>query len=149
MSALPTDKTMLLVFGAVRFTDDRIEEFQDHRPIATVMLSEIRSVRIRHGFLAKHPLIQIIFGIAFAAVGFAMMILCLTMIQRGTVSHVFFFSPLSALLGLWIIYDAIKRGHYLEIWTDSGVRKLGTGLTLPAQEEAELRKAVDAVCDAK
>ena len=59
-------QTDVLLIGSLRISADRIEELQDGRPILTLNRQGIRSVRLSHGFLARHPIIQLIFGVALA-----------------------------------------------------------------------------------
>jgi hypothetical protein len=118
----------ILRIGLVEISDEKIVEMQDSRPVMLVMRADIRSTGLRYGFLARHPIIQIIFAGILIIVTGAIVIAGINLLRESHVVEAWFFLAVPfMLLGIWLLYDAVKRGHYLEIWTDKGRHRLIVG----------------------
>jgi hypothetical protein len=113
--------------GALRIGAERIDELQDGRAIHSVRRADIRSIYLHYGFLARHPIIQLIFA-AVLVLGFGMLtLMVISALMDNVAGKSLCMAPAFLLLGVWLIYDALKRGHYLEIWTHSRRHKLIVG----------------------
>jgi len=126
-----------VVFLNPHISSEKIEELQDGRAIISISRSDIRSVRLRHGFLARHPIAQTFFAIALTTGSSVVLVLAVKMFLRSTIMVVLFLAGCFVVLGFWLIYDALKRGPYLEIWTAKGPQKLAL---MPRPSAAQLQE---------
>jgi hypothetical protein len=130
----------ILTFGALRISSDAVEEFQDNRSVIRINRQEIRSIRLSHGFLARHPLLQTIFGILVITISGFFSLAGIAELQARIIDFWTLSPTLFVVLGIWIIYDATKRGYYVQIYTADKSHKLLIGRSLTQPEQSEITR---------
>ena len=117
----------------------------------TIPLDTIRTLTLRHGITAEHPLIQSVLGVGCCTLG----LLALRAVARwfsegGTLWDVQALLILVLPLGIALLWDALRPGFYLLLDTQTGLRKLpfkggvdGTFQEFVAQAQAISGKAID------
>ncbi len=116
-----------LVVGSLRISDAAIEELQDGRPILSIKRSDVRSIRLCYGFLSRHPIPQIVFGATLTLFSGFFMLAGIGELAAGIVQFWTCLPIVFAGLGLWVIYDATKRGYFLQVSASNSTYKLAIG----------------------
>jgi hypothetical protein len=128
----------------LKFESDRISTIRKGLPSLTINREEIKNISFKKGLLSRYPLLQLIMGSCITLFGIFMIVLfCSWWFTKGGYPHprqilLFFTLP----IGVWIIFDTLKKGYYLEVQYNSKVRKLEFDKT---QSEENLLKLIDAV----
>jgi len=88
-------------------------------------LESIRSVRHGHGALARFPLLLLVIGLLLIGVGGLSLRLIVSWLREGgVVTDLQMFFVVLIPIGAWIAWDALRRGHYLEVSSTRGIRRL-------------------------
>ncbi len=105
-----------IVLAGVRCTTDGIELWDGDRILKHVPRGELQKIELRHGFLSQHPIVQIALGggIAWLGLGPAEEVLRWFR-EGGTMIDLLAWFVLLVPAGVWVIYDALRRGHYLSV----------------------------------
>jgi hypothetical protein len=132
-----------LTLGGVSFTAEAVFEGAATRPQVAVPRAEIEHLRLRHGFLARHPFLLGILGLVLVGLGIAPPINALIWFirERVLVGHEIL-CVLWLVLGVPALYEAFRRGYLLEVQTAEGLRRLEFHRGVrPAELEGFLRQA--------
>jgi len=114
-----------ILVGNVRCSDDAVEALQDGRVIDQVKLGEIRAVSLRFGRTAKHPWIQFVAGLVLVALGTLPAIHMVMWLTHGGVFVAWeVFIVLFGALGIFVTWESVQMGHYLEVATAKGNKRL-------------------------
>jgi hypothetical protein len=103
-------------------TEKGISEFSHGRRLIFVPQDKIQRVELRFGCHAENPLLQLLFGAFLAGIGIVGAF-CLAkagvLVMRWGIGFVIFGG-----VGLFCIYEAVKKGYYLQIVSTDDTRKL-------------------------
>lgn len=113
-----------LEFDGIRFEKEKISNIQDGRAFLQTKRPDIALVYIKHGFLAHRPILQSIFGVTLILPGIYALYYSILSLINGAFSRYQICFAFLFFLGLWIVYDALKRGYYLEIQLKTGYTKM-------------------------
>jgi hypothetical protein len=122
---MTVDAPQVIELAGVKFTPDDVTELDGGQVMVRVSRRDVRGMVLRHGFHSAHPLLQVLFGAVLAAIG-----LLPTWHFTNWLLHGGTFVSVEALLmgfvflGPWLMFNALQRGPYLEVRTESGTRKL-------------------------
>lgn len=87
--------------------------------------------------MARNPVLLAGFSIVMSLVSGWVLLICFRIYTGNVIAFVGFLSVSFVALGLWTVMDAFRQGHFVEVWTTSGRRRLIIGHHLdPAQSEA-------------
>jgi hypothetical protein len=135
--------------GALRITPDHIEKVQDGRPLYTIPRTEVRSARLENGLLARHPVFQAVFGIAVTCACGAWLIVSIKLLLQHVMTIWAAAAFPLAALGPWILFDAFRRGCFLDVRTDKGRFKITVARRLTPRQEAVLTEQLSALPDGR
>ena len=132
----------------VRFTVDYVCSIVDGRRQIVLNRSDVQQIVLRYGYQAPRPVIQLLLG--FVLLGFIFLPLYHVWRVFNYGGRFFgweaFWGGFSAI-GAWLIYDALKKGWYLDVRTADGHRKLAfTQGADPSQLLAFLERAKNDLC---
>jgi hypothetical protein len=132
-----------LTLGGVSFTAKAVFEGPATRPRSVVPRAEIEHLRVRHGFLARHPFFLGILGLALVGLGIVLPLNAVILFIRERViegHQLLCFVWL--VLGVPALYGAFRRGYTLDVQTADGLRRLEFhGGVRPPELEEFLRQA--------
>ncbi len=83
---------------------------------------DVQDMSLRFGFQSKHPLIQALVGAALTLAGGYLLLLQLLWLLPKVVG--FKATVLLLPLGLWMLWDALRRRYYLEIGVPNRAKRL-------------------------
>ena len=99
-----------------------IAEYSGESCVVFLRREDIQWIEMKFGFRAEHPLIQAIAGGLLSCIG----IIGLGLIVTGGFAYLrwelgfMFFGG----LGVWLLWEALRRGHYLSVVCHKETRKL-------------------------
>jgi len=125
-------------FGNIQLTPEAMHELQDNRPILTLRRADIRSLHLRHGFLARHPILQMIFAGALIIATLYPLAAAVNLLRGGLIHALLWLPLVFTFLGIYLLYDALRQGHFIEVTTTAGTRKLSLGKSLSPNEASKL-----------
>jgi hypothetical protein len=99
-----------------------ISEFSGGRRVVFVSREEIQTIEVHFGSNAERPLLQIIAGVLLAALGCAGAVMIFDNPGRGLRWGLGFI--IFGCLGVWMLWEAIHKSHYLLVLTRKDRRKL-------------------------
>ena len=99
-----------------------ISEFSGNRRIIFIARDDIQSIEVRFGSNAERPILQVIGGGLLTALGAAGALMIVNGGGRGLRWGLGFF--IFGCLGVWMLYEAIHKSHYLLVTTRNDRRKL-------------------------
>lgn len=112
-------------YNGIRFEKNKILNLQDNIPFKVIERDKIKSLIFKFGFLSKLPLIHFLLGISFVIFGLFAVRFTFIWLTEGGLAYDFQLIFILALpFGLWVIYDGLKKGYYLEIIYDSKKEKM-------------------------
>jgi hypothetical protein len=116
----------ILELGNIRIAKDILSEVDRGRPIVRVPREDVQRVALRWGFLAPRPAVQALLGIGLLLAGGYFVSNAIQAQTRGGKVGIFLFAGLVAFtfLGIWLLFEAFRRGYYLEVQTRKVVEKL-------------------------
>jgi hypothetical protein len=115
----------VIELAGVRFTHEDVTELDGGQVMVKVLRRDVRRMALRHGFHSAHPILQILFGTVLTGIG-----LLPTWHFTNWVFHGGTFVSVEAVamgfvfLGPWLMFNALRRGPYLEVRTEGGTKKL-------------------------
>ena len=119
MSSPPTQRFSYL---NLEISEKGISELSGGRRIVFIPREEIQSIEVRFGSNAERPLLQIIAGIILTALGCAGAVMIFDNPGRGLRWGLGFI--IFGGLGIWMLWEAIHKSHYLLVITRNDRRKL-------------------------
>ena len=138
-------------YHGIRFSPASVSILNGGREVVTIPLKTIRTLTLRRGLTAAHPVIQSLLGLGCCVLGLsALRAVALWFSEGGTLWDVQALLILVLPLGIALLWDALRPGFYLLLDTQTGSRKLPFegGLDAAfqhfiAQAQAISRKAID------
>lgn len=136
-SASPTPTNQVSYLNIV-ISENGLSEFSHGKRLIFIPKEQIQSVEIKFGARAERPLVQMIFGILLAGLGTVGLSVVLTGGLRGLRWGLGFI--VFGGLGVFCLYEALKKGYYLQIISTNDTRKLQFSGTI---QKAELSQFVE------
>jgi len=105
-----------LDYCGIRCTTQGLDLYQDRRVYRHIEMDHIRRVTARNGLISRHPVLQLVCSGALMLLGLAGTGILLSgdpfgLMKLGGGCAIF------GLLGVWLLLDALRRGHYLIVET--------------------------------
>jgi len=126
-----TDQITFIDCGNIRFSAQAVVEVSRGRAFNTILRADIQSLACRHGRLSVQPFLPVAFGLLLCLVGgFFAYVFVLWRIRGGTLSDVVIYLIWLLPLGVWLIFDALQRGYYLEVVANRARLRLALGKRL-------------------
>ena len=125
MESKPTDTSKgdgQVSYLNIVFSEKGVSEFNHGGRAVFIPKDEIQKIEVGYGSGAERPLLQIIIGSLLTALGCAGVVMIHDSGLRGArwaLGFIFF-----GALGLWCLYEAVKKTHYLKITCHKETRKL-------------------------
>jgi hypothetical protein len=134
-----------LLFLSVRIDNESLAEMKSERmPLLVVPREDVNRIELVRAVEAAHPILLSGCGFVLLATGLVSLPLILSgFIFGGPMHWLFFLLPTVALVGGWMVYDALRRVPLLWIDTIRGVRKLAF------QGRAERQELIDFIRQAE
>jgi len=131
-------------FAGVRFGLDDVSELEDGRVMVKVPKAQIRRIALREGFYSAHPVVQVIAGIVLSGIAVPpTWHLATWIVGGGTFVSIEAWLIAFMFIGPWLVYDALKRGRYLQVETVAGRKKLILDRRADARALEEFLAAVE------
>ena len=112
-------------YAGVRLDGDRLVEHHRGVDAMTVGRGEAARIRLHHGFVAPHPIVQFVFGAALVLLGCAPIVAFIRWaIHGGVIAPNVLWASVFAVIGVPMVVRAFRRGHFLQIKTPAGERRL-------------------------
>ena len=112
-------------YASVVFSEEGVAEFDQHRRASFVPKSDVLSLEIRHTSGLERPLIAIVVGALITIASLYPLVPLLDWFQQGGTLQVDLLPLLAfSLLGLWMIWFAVRKRQVLVVHTPKGRRKL-------------------------
>jgi hypothetical protein len=120
-----TDAADAIVYCGVECSGEWLREMDSDSSSLRIKRNEVKSVNWRYGLLAPSPILQIVFGVTLAAIGWFPVGMFVKWIRGGGAFPValVYLIPIPAI-GLWMALSAFRRGYFLEVDLDSGRKRL-------------------------
>ena len=110
------------VANGIEFGPSQIREIGEEASPEIIDVAAVQSCRLCYGPIIKHPKIQTMIGLVFAS-GLFVVLSWLAYGGRMNVklgASLFVFSG----VGVWMVRDAMRKYHHIEVTTSSGVSRL-------------------------
>lgn len=109
----------------IRCDDARLAEIENGRVIVSVYREDLTHIALQDGILAPRPILQTILGFGLAALGYYPARHLIEWLQQGgRIFTVELWLIVFALVGLWLMFTAFRRGVFLEVGTVHGIKRL-------------------------
>lgn len=129
-------------YGGIQITADRLMETDGGRVMVLVPRDEVRNILLRYGFRSRHPIAQLVIGIVLALTA---VIPIAHLIDWSVNGGTFFEAELGlivlAVIGVYLILDAPRRGYALEVTSTKGKYSLDFP---KGSDAAQVRAVADA-----
>jgi hypothetical protein len=129
-----------IIYLSVHISPKGISEVHGGRTVVFVSKPDIQGIKLAIGSGAERPVLQVVFGFILAAVGACGLIPLWSgnmTLFRYEIGFVFF-----GLLGVWLIWETLRKHTFLLVSTRADKRKLFfKGAVEPKQLEEFLRTA--------
>ena len=114
--------------GTLRITSTRFEELDQSRIIVAVERQSVVHARVAYARRSERPLLQLLFAVACVVYGmFTIANIAIWLQEGGTRDVLAIMGILLLPLGVWLGYDALRRGPILLLETTRGRRRLAFG----------------------
>jgi len=118
--------------GNIRFSNECLHELDGNRAIVSIPKTEIRSITVLFGRSSERPFLQIVAGSIFCILGLLIGVWPILgfIIEREPVREAvivlkpFAFAAPLLIIGVYSIWQAIRKSHYLLVQTLTDERKL-------------------------
>jgi hypothetical protein len=143
MSAPITTPPASLSYQNVRVSDKGVSEVIAGRRMLFIPREQVQLIEAKFGSHAERPLAQIILGLLLLVVGLAGLYLALLGGVRGLywgVGLVGF-----GAIGLFCLYEAIRKGHYLSVTCSKDTRKIKLTGAIQIAEFSQFMKDASAL----
>jgi hypothetical protein len=105
--------------------DARLEEIEDGSVAVSIPWQNVKRITLRDGILAPHPILQIVFGLAFASLAYFPVRHLIDWLQHGgTLFTLELWVIAFASIGVWFTLTAFRRGLFFEVETVQGTKRL-------------------------
>lgn len=121
----PEPQKTHLEFASVRIGADGLAEMADSRRISFIRRTEVRGLELIYASAAERPVVTALLGIAVLLVAlfpFAFLLFVVTFGGHMEI-HLFWLSAFG-ILGVWLLWFALKSRNVLLVHTSGGKRKL-------------------------
>ena len=119
---LTSPENRRLLYLSVAISEKGLAELNGNRCVIFIPKEQVQSIEIRYGSQAERPLVQGIIGLALIGLGTVGLSIMATgsldMSRWGLGFFVF------GGLGAWLLWEVLKRGHYLWVICSNDNRKL-------------------------
>lgn len=106
----------------VILSGEDIIELDGETMVATIPKESITAIRLKHGSGAERPLLQLLVATVCILAGLHFLLVRTLSSKRGLL---LLLSMLTLLIvGLWLLFEVVRRRAYLEVATRSDVRKI-------------------------
>ena len=110
--------------GGVRVTADSISVLDEDRAVAAMPLSSDGRLKLRWGFIAERPLLQLLLGAGLTYVGVRAVVFTIDwLLTGGTVFDYQILLGTMLPLGFYLVRESIARGPYLQAQGSGRQRK--------------------------
>jgi hypothetical protein len=141
MSSESTTSTNQVSYLNIMISEKGLSEFSHGKRLIFIPKEQVQSIEIKFGTRAERPLMQMILGVLLAGLGIVGFSFVLTGGLRGLRWGLGFI--VFGGLGVFCLYEALKKGYYLQIISTNDTRKLVfSGAVQKAELSQFLTKAV-------
>jgi hypothetical protein len=134
-----------LEHGGIRFSTDLIAELDRGRSVIRIPREDVRRIALCWGFQAPRPFVQAVLGIGLLLAGIYILVrIIMELMAHGgqVVGRLLIGLVIVGLLGGWLLFEAFKRGYYLEVRTEKRTEKLRFNRRLSRAEIEEFVASV-------
>ncbi len=111
--------------NGVLINEHEIANVQDGKKYRIVKKEDINRIVLTYGFVAASPVIQTVFGAGIALAGLYFLKNIIRWITcGGTIHAAQLWMAITVLVGVWVIYDGLKKGCYLAVATKNKTEKI-------------------------
>ena len=130
-------------YCGIRIAESAIAELDGRKVVVTVPRHDIQSAKLHWGWQAQHPLASLFFGGVLIAIGLLPLLMIVQWFQHGGTLPLILVGMIPmALIGGWLMLDALRRGFFVVINGPEGRQKLCFGRNAErAEVEAFLSEA--------
>ena len=112
-------------YRGIAVLGDALCEVDSGRVMVRISTADVRGLKLLHGHVANHPVMQMIAGGVMVLIGgWPIIWLIEWAVHGGTIISSTMWMIGFAVVGVWLIIQAFREGHYLEVETTRGLRKL-------------------------
>lgn len=135
--------TLPLTCGGVICEPERLTEIEAGRIMVLVDRKDIQHLRLRHGLVSPHPVLQLIAGAVLTALGYFPAAHFIDWFRHGgTFFEAEAYVVPFVIIGLWLGIGTFRRAYILDVATSAGRKRLAfSGST----ELAEITRFLDAI----
>jgi len=114
------------IAGGIEFGPETVREVGEGASEAQVAISSIVRCRFAYGSIAKHPKSQATIGVVLASGILIAGFLFLSVLIAGRKLGWYLEASLIVFswVGIWLIRDALRKVHHVEVTTTDGIHKL-------------------------
>lgn len=114
-----------IIYSGVLINDESVGQLEGNRITFSVPRCEIKGLEIARGSESKRPIIQSLFGLPLIGVGgWGVLVILGWFDEGGRLSLPLAMSPVAAIIGGWMIFDAVRQRTLLWIETDSTTHRI-------------------------
>lgn len=115
-----------LQLAGIRFTPEMIEVVENGNIARRVFRSDIKALKLGHGFQTPRPIVQACTGVVLFAVGVQAARDLIYWLEQGNTVRPYYHLVLMGfmVLGAWLMRDSARRGYFLLITTHDSWEKL-------------------------
>jgi hypothetical protein len=122
MSAQTTTPANQVSYLNIVISEKGLSEFSHGKRIIFIPKEQVQNIEIKFGSRAERPLVQMIFGLLLAGLGFVGISLIITGGLAGLRWGIGFI--VFGGFGVFCLYEALKKGYYLQVISSHDKRKL-------------------------
>jgi hypothetical protein len=112
-------------YRGIRISAEHVALLEGGRPPVSLPVRDVRRMTLEYGFTAERPLMEAILGIVLCALGALASIRVLMWLRDGgTIRDLQILLAVLIPIGIWLLRNALHRGHFLRIHMENDVRKL-------------------------
>ena len=128
----------------IRFSEESIAQLDNGRVAASVARIDVQRITLREGTVRERPILQIGAGVAIILIAIIPICQFIGFLSHGILWSGIIWLLLAVGVGVLIIRNALKRGHFLDIETTAGHRKLAVeGHPSPSEIDSFLKSFED------
>lgn len=131
--------------GGIRFSEKLLAELDRGRPVVRITRGDVRHIALRWGFQAPRPFVQTVLGAGLLLGGVFILVKIILELRAhgGEISgRLLIGLVIVGLFGGWLLFEAFKRGYYLEVRTEKRAEKLRFSRQLSREEIEEFIASV-------
>ena len=130
----------------IYISNNELGRMDDERVVEKYNKEEIIEIKVKYGFQAEKPLVELVLGALMLCVGYFPIKYIINWIKEGGVLwDIQVFIILLFPLGAWLVYDALKKSNYILVSTKNIRRKI----PLKKIENDDLQQIQNILCELK